>query len=68
MARGSQSQTLEELRVQHKAARGRREEAPLGSEAYREAAEEIARIEVEISRLTALPQIEPVAHEATTRS
>ena len=38
-----------ELMTLHLAARQRREAAPLGSDAYREAAEEIARIEVAIA-------------------
>ncbi len=58
MATESQERTLGELRAQHQKARQRREAAPLGGEAYREAAEEIARIEVEISRLTSLPPTE----------
>jgi hypothetical protein len=40
---------------QHRAARARREAAPLGSDAYRAAAEEIARIEVEIARIEEPP-------------
>ncbi|MEO6349335.1 MAG: hypothetical protein ABIP53_01665 [Candidatus Limnocylindrales bacterium] len=38
------------LMEQHRAARARREAAALGSDAYRDAAEEIAHIEVEIAR------------------
>jgi hypothetical protein len=38
------------LMEQHRAARARRDAAPLGSEAFREALEEIARIEIEIAR------------------
>ncbi|HXG40761.1 MAG TPA: hypothetical protein VNJ28_07435, partial [Candidatus Limnocylindrales bacterium] len=41
----------EELLVRHAEARRRRNAAPLGSEEYRAAAEEVARIEVEIARL-----------------
>jgi hypothetical protein len=41
----------EELLLEHVAARQRRNAAPLGSEAYREACAEIARIEVEIARI-----------------
>ncbi len=40
----------DELLAAHRAARARRAAAPLGSEAYREAAEEVGRIEVEIAR------------------
>jgi phosphopantothenate synthetase len=39
------------LLVEHRAARARREQAALGSDEFRAAAEEIARIEVEINRL-----------------
>jgi hypothetical protein len=45
----------EALMEQHRAARARREAAPLGSDAYRAAAEEIARIEVEIARIEEPP-------------
>ena len=38
-----------DLMVQHAAARSRREAAPLGSDAYRAACEEVARIEVAIA-------------------
>ena len=38
------------LMEQHRAARARRDSAPLGSDEFRAAAEEIARIEVEIAR------------------
>jgi hypothetical protein len=41
----------EELLAQHRAAKARREAAALGSDDYRVAAEEIARIEVQINRL-----------------
>ena len=41
----------ERLLVEHRAARARRESAALGSDEYRAAAEEIARIEIEINRL-----------------
>ena len=43
--------TREALLEQHAAARRRRDAAELGSEAFREAAAEIARIEVEIARI-----------------
>ena len=39
------------LLVEHRAARARREAASLGSDEYRAAAEEIARIEVAINKL-----------------
>jgi hypothetical protein len=42
---------IEDLLEQHKAARARRDAAPLGSDPYRAAAEEIARIEVQINGL-----------------
>jgi hypothetical protein len=44
-------QTREQLLVQWREARRRRDEAELGSEAYREATDEIGRIEVEIARI-----------------
>jgi hypothetical protein len=43
--------TREQLTVQWREARRRREAAELGSEAFRDALEEIARIEVEIARI-----------------
>lgn len=43
--------SVKELLEEHRAARARRASAPLGSDAYLEAAEEIARIEVEIARI-----------------
>ncbi|HKG56178.1 MAG TPA: hypothetical protein VKA85_02945 [Candidatus Limnocylindrales bacterium] len=43
--------TRERLLVEWRAARRRREAAPLGSDSYREACDEIARIEVDIARL-----------------
>ncbi len=42
---------------QHGLARGRREAAPLGSDAYRAAAEEIALIEIAIARLEEPPPV-----------
>jgi hypothetical protein len=45
------SLTREELTVQWQEARRRRQAAELGSEAFREASEEIARIEIEIARV-----------------
>ncbi len=43
-------QTREQLLLQWQEARRRRHAADLGSEAFREASEEIARIEIEIAR------------------
>jgi hypothetical protein len=43
--------TREGLLIDHVAARRRRDSSPLGSEEYRAALEEIARIEVEIARI-----------------
>ena len=43
--------TREQLLVQWQDARRRRHAAELGSEAYREAADEIGRIEIEIARI-----------------
>jgi transcription elongation GreA/GreB family factor len=43
------------LMEQHRAARARRDAAALGSDEYRAAAEEIARIEVAIARLEEPP-------------
>jgi hypothetical protein len=39
----------------HRAARARREAAPLGSDAFRDAAEEVARIEIAIAQLEEPP-------------
>jgi hypothetical protein len=39
----------------HAAARLRRDAAPLGSEEYRAAAEEVARIEIQIARIEEPP-------------
>jgi hypothetical protein len=47
--------TREALMTLHAAARRRRAEAPLGSEAYRVACEEIATIEVRISEVERRP-------------
>jgi hypothetical protein len=47
----SRASQREQLLAQHRAARARREAAALGSDEYRAAAEEIARIEVQINRL-----------------
>ena len=43
--------TREGLLAQHEKARHRRDSSPLGSDAFRDAAEEVAQIEVEIARL-----------------
>jgi len=43
--------TREELLEEHAAARRRRNAAPLGSEAFKEAVVEVEQIEVEIARL-----------------
>jgi hypothetical protein len=43
--------TRAELLLEHQAARGRRNAAVLGSEAYRAACDDIGRIEVEIARV-----------------
>lgn len=48
---GGATPTREELLVAHAEARRRRNEAPLGSEAWAEAAKEVGRIEVEIARI-----------------
>jgi hypothetical protein len=45
------TKTRESLLVEHVAARRRRDSAPLGSEAYRAALEELAKIEIEIARV-----------------
>jgi hypothetical protein len=45
------AKTREQLLVEHAAARHRRDAAPLDSPEFRKAAEEIARIEVEIARV-----------------
>jgi hypothetical protein len=45
------TKTREALLIEHLAARRRRDAAPLGSADYRQALEEIARIEVEIARV-----------------
>lgn len=47
--------TRDALMTLHAAARRRRSEAPLGSEAYRAACEEIARIEVRIAEVERSP-------------
>jgi hypothetical protein len=47
------------LMEQHAAARRRREAAPLGSDDFRAAAEEVARIEVAIAMLEEPPPVSP---------
>lgn len=49
--RAAAEPSREQLLRQWGAARQRRHAAPLGSEAFRDASEEIARIEVEIARI-----------------
>ena len=52
--------TRRELLVLHAQARGRRDAAPLGSEAYRRAALDVGEIEVEIAALeTGVPASRP---------
>ncbi|HUG47074.1 MAG TPA: hypothetical protein VMP67_01545 [Candidatus Limnocylindria bacterium] len=50
-----------QLMQQHAEARRRREQAPLGSEAFRAAAEEVARIEIAIAELEEPPPDRPAA-------
>ena len=50
--------TREQLMEAHRAARERRDAAALGSDAFRDAAEEVARIEIAISELEE-PPFEP---------
>jgi hypothetical protein len=45
------TKTRESLLVEHVAARRRRDAAPLGGPEYRQALEDLARIEVEIARI-----------------
>lgn len=58
-----------ELMRQHRDARARREAAPLDSEAYRTASEEVARIEIAIAALEEPPPEEtsPAAAEAAQK-
>lgn len=51
--------TRGQLMEQHAAARRRREAAPLGSDDFRAAAEEVARIEIEIAMLEEPPPVSP---------
>jgi hypothetical protein len=55
LERGDRSSLMEK----HAAARARRDAAALGSEEYREAAEEVGRIEVAIAKLEEPPQQPP---------
>ena len=52
---GLRERSLDQLFDLHRDARRRRDSAPLGGEEYRAAAEEIAHLEAEVSRRTALP-------------
>jgi hypothetical protein len=52
---GSLPTTRAELMELHAAARRRRDAAPLGSEGFRAAAEEVARIEIQIARIEEPP-------------
>jgi len=54
--RPAPSGTRAELMEQHAAARQRRNVAPLGSEDYRAAAEDLARIEIAIAQLEEQPE------------
>jgi hypothetical protein len=47
----SAATTRDELLAEHAAARHRRDTASLGSPEFRKAAEQVARIEIEIARL-----------------
>jgi hypothetical protein len=47
----TEPKTRAELLVEHTAARHRRDAAPLGSAAFREACEQIARIEIDVARV-----------------
>lgn len=49
------------LMEQHAAAKQRRDDAPLGSDAFRAAAEDVARIEIEIASLEEPPPAAPPA-------
>ncbi|CAN5137011.1 hypothetical protein BH24CHL7_BH24CHL7_11630 [soil metagenome] len=64
-AGAQQTQSRAGLMEQHAAARARREAADLGSEAFRVAAEEVARIEIAIALLEEPPiEITAAAAEA----
>lgn len=51
--------TRSELMELHAAARRRRDSSELGSDGFRSAAEEVARIEIEIARLEEPPMEKP---------
>jgi hypothetical protein len=51
--------TREELMERHAAARARRDDAILGSDEFRAAAEEVARIEIAIAALEEPPPVAP---------
>lgn len=55
MSRDGTTQTRESLMEEHAVARARREGAALGSDEYRAAAEEVARIEIAIALLEEPP-------------
>jgi hypothetical protein len=52
---GSLPTTRADLMELHAAARRRRDAVPLGSEGFRAAAEEVARIEIQIARIEEPP-------------
>ena len=62
--RGDRSSLMEK----HVAARARRDAAALGSDEYREAAEEVGRIEVAIAKLEEPPPPAPAANAATKQA
>jgi hypothetical protein len=55
------AQTRDELMERHAEACRRRDSAELGSEAFRDAAEEVARIEIAIAQLEEPPPEKPAA-------
>ena len=55
-----------ELMERHRVARARRDAAALGSDEFRQAAEEVARIEIEIARREEPPPSTTEAEAATT--
>ena len=57
-------QSREGLMERHREARARREAAALGSDEYRAAAEEVARIEIAIAELEEPPSQPPQARPA----
>jgi transcription elongation GreA/GreB family factor len=60
-AKGSERGDRSSLMEKHVAARARRDAAALGSDEYREAAEEVGRIEVAIAKLEEPPPTMPVS-------